>query len=1279
MQMRDLKSFRLTSVVTPPAGRLRFSHPFRMKDSVGKAMANFALRRSLALVLVSAALLGALLVATVQAQTPPSQDDKSSSGSEAESLPLPTPTPVPQDGPEDSASAGGPRGTASDPTITIAAYSSPVTEGGTVYFRFTASSAPSAHVEINISATGGTSFLTATPVSSIGLGPGLTVAWLILGTENDNVDEPDETITATIMTGTGYSVGSPSSATITIQDNDEDIDSSLPSPPTSLSISIEAGDDNDLDVTYTRSVSPHYYEFELHRSATQNGSYSLTATVNDSSSPANFDDQTKGYWYKARGRNCQTSSRTGCGDWSAWSNSIELPTDSLDPPTNLSIRIEAGDDNDLDVTYTRSVSPHNYEFELHRSATQNGSYSLTATVNDSSSPANFDDQTKGYWYKTRGRNCQTSSRTGCGDWSAWSNSIELPTDTPSIEIRNLATALREGQSENFLVWASSLNTAHRYTIRVETDNSDIGFNATCLSRTRRQFVPSYSISESAGYTLHGCHATGGRVTATLLRGSTSLVSDYQDVTVLPPVFQFTPGPLALGGTSSVWTVPTGVTSVYVDVSFSQGFVKNSDAGDININRVNSSGTVLSTLAVDNENDNGTLTGVAAESLIRIDVDSDAFDDSLALVTLTFHSGSNATGLEIARATVQKESKPYAPTNGRGSVNETAGSVTLSWGPGAARLGSNPDHYEVVIPDATNPLTPLYSNLNVDDSANPTTLTISSAGLGIGTHTAEVRHCNAAGGCSLPLAITFMLTVFQFTPSPLALGGTSNVWTIPTGVTGVYVHVDFSEGIFKDSDSGDININRVNSSGTVLSTLAVDNENDSGTLPGATAGSLVRIDVDNDAFDVSLALVTLTFHSGSDATGPVKARATVQKESRPYAPTNGSASVVATDGSVTLSWGPGAARLGSNPDHYEVVVVPGAYSNSNVAARQLRIANGWSEGFAGAHSAEVRHCNAAGGCSMPLTIPFVQPPFGVSLRGDRPFGQIQWGLMQNIDASISGAPGVVTLSDYSFRIKAPAGTGIQARTSVPYVCDWPTQVQPWTNEYSAWVPAADTVPLVRCGLGDGATNIQVWLRHNASMREFQDPSYEFTVLQSLHRVDEEVTHANVAPLVSGATVSSAQLTMFVESIDSAVAAWNAVAGGATFTKVLLTATPDVAVEGYVTHLADADAHCGSSVACTVNISLNYPHLGRQTLYFEQPPFRFFNGMEVEHMWTNDVALVGDAMTDYMPAVMMHEFGHTAGLGHSAWHQDVMGYARDKSALSSNDKRAMKEIYESHVAP
>ncbi len=201
--------------------------------------------------------------------------------------------------------------------------------------------------------------------------------------------------------------------------------SSTLDPPTSLSLSVETGDDDDLDLTYTRSgESTHYYQFELHRSSTEAGTYTLADTENDSVSPANFDDQTKGYWYQARGRNCKTSSRTQCGDWSEWSDSILLP-DALEPPSGLSLGVESGDDDDLAVTFTQSGPPHFYRFELHRSTSETGVYTLAHTVDASTSPADFNDQDKGYWYKARGKNCQTSSRTDCGDWSDFSGAIEL--------------------------------------------------------------------------------------------------------------------------------------------------------------------------------------------------------------------------------------------------------------------------------------------------------------------------------------------------------------------------------------------------------------------------------------------------------------------------------------------------------------------------------------------------------------------------------------------------------------------------------------------------------------------------------------------------------------------------------------------------------------------------------------------------------------------------------------------------------------------------------------
>ena len=107
-----------------------------------------------------------------------------------------------------------------------------------------------------------------------------------------------------------------------------------------------------------------------------------------------------------------------------------------------------------------------------------------------------------------------------------------------------------------------------------------------------------------------------------------------------------------------------------------------------------------------------------------------------------------------------------------------------------------------------------SDLNVDDSTTPTTLTISNArALGLeGSHTAEVRHCNAAGGCSLPLNITFMVT-----PSIALLG------------VGASLEVDAS-------DQFSVSVRRLNPSHNYLIRVVYTTSHiaeDSGCLGGST--------------------------------------------------------------------------------------------------------------------------------------------------------------------------------------------------------------------------------------------------------------------------------------------------------------------------------------------------------------------------------------------------------------------------------------------------------------
>ena len=49
--------------------------------------------------------------------------------------------------------------------------------------------------------------------------------------------------------------------------------------------------------------------------------------------------------------------------------------------------------------------------------------------------------------------------------------------------------------------------------------------------------------------------------------------------------------------------------------------------------------------------------------------------------------------------------------------------------------------------------------------------------------------------------------------------------------------------------------------------------------------------------------------------------------------------------------------------------------------------------------------------------------------------------------------------------------------------------------------------------------------------------------------------------------------------------------------------------------------------------------------------------------------------YMPAYMMHEFGHTAGLDHSLHVYDIMSFPMEHSVrgLTGNDVKAMKNLY------
>ena len=188
------------------------------------------------------------------------------------------------------------------------------------------------------------------------------------------------------------------------------------------------------------------------------------------------------------------------------------------------------------VAYTQSSgSVHFYQIELHSAATENGTYVLQATANDSTtSPAVFQYQPTGSWFKARGRNCTTAERTDCGTWSDWSAAIPPPT---YLFLTNLTSSIEATETVSVSGWAFNLDPLSRYSIRVTTSGGDIGFNSDCTDTQEDITVPAGSpyYNFRVVPSLYGCDASDGTVNAVLLSGgATVATATPEDIAVTPP-------------------------------------------------------------------------------------------------------------------------------------------------------------------------------------------------------------------------------------------------------------------------------------------------------------------------------------------------------------------------------------------------------------------------------------------------------------------------------------------------------------------------------------------------------------------------------------------------------------------------------------------------------------------------------------------------------------------------------------------------------------------------
>ena len=658
-------------------------------------------------------------------------------------------------------------------------------------------------------------------------------------------------------------------------------------------------------------------------------------------------------------------------DWGEYSRLLATTHTCPTPTITISGLVTSmveGDDDSFTVSASNLVSSHSYTIRV---TTNNGDIGFDSSCSDRQEDVTVPSNRTSYAATFTLHGCDTSGGRVTATLRRGSTSVATNyedvsvTAAPSIDITSLGHSMVAGESDPFTVSVSNLVSSHSYTILVTTNNGDIGFNSSCSDREEDATVPSNRTSYTATFTLHGCDTTGGTVTATLRRGSTSVTTHGQSVSVTaaPSIDITSLGHSMVAGESDSFTV--SASNLVSSYSYTIRVTTSDD--DIGFNSSCSDRQEDATIPAGRTSYSTTFTLHGCNT-------------SGGKVTATLRHGS--TSVATDRQDVSVTGPSIEILNLVSSMDVGESDAFIVWASNLDTAITYTIDTEVTTNDS--------NSIGFNDSCTSTSRTETVSSDSSVSNGFTLHGCAATVGtvtATLRRGSTYIATdqqnvsvIFQFTPNHLALGERSNVWTVPSSVTNIYVDVDFSTGSRNDSNVGAIDINRVDSSGAVLNTLTVDAESDSGRLPGAMSGSRIRIDVDNDAFDADAGLVTLTFHSGSNATDPVLARATVQTEERPAIQVSGSATVNEAVGTITLTWTEGTTPTGSNPHHYEVVISDSSnpstplYSNDNVTATSLTISDAGTLGLEGTHTAEVRHCNAAGGCSQSLSITFTYTPF-----------------------------------------------------------------------------------------------------------------------------------------------------------------------------------------------------------------------------------------------------------------------------------------------------------------
>lgn len=210
-----------------------------------------------------------------------------------------------------------------------------------------------------------------------------------------------------------------------------------------------------------------------------------------------------------------------------------IGTPQLPPPTGLNA---TATDDDISVSFTppttnsplstgttRNTGSRIYRFDLHSSDTQHGVFASVLQLTTLSSPIDFNDRTRGQWYKVKGQTCDETTIGQpiwtCGNWSDWSSTIELPlqlTPTPVPPYLwpdpSTVTFQADGTWHEFTVTS---NTDQRVKVvanpRRNNRRVEISANRTGVNVCPPEWIDPVARNVGEHVYLAGCHSGTGVV------------------------------------------------------------------------------------------------------------------------------------------------------------------------------------------------------------------------------------------------------------------------------------------------------------------------------------------------------------------------------------------------------------------------------------------------------------------------------------------------------------------------------------------------------------------------------------------------------------------------------------------------------------------------------------------------------------------------------------------------------------------------------------------------